>query len=1489
MCVRPCLRLSLALPCAALLAHAQGLITTLAGRDWFYPASTTAPLDSPITAASGMAFDARGNLLFADPNNLYVFRLPPTGPLTIFAGTGLFFASGDGGPAAAAGFNAPAAVAVALDGRVYITDRSNHRIRCVSPGGIISTVAGDHAVGRPDIGFAGDGGPATQALLNGPTGIAVDASGTIYFIDQGNHRIRRIAPNGIVATIAGNGTPGDSGDGGPATRAQFNFGAGIGPNLTVDARGNVYVADINNHRVRRISIDGIVTTVAGTGRAGYSGDGGPGLAAQLSLPFGVALDRAGRLLIADSGNSRIRAVDNEGVIRTFAGNGRLDYTGDGGPAAAAAIGTPRSLAVDAEGNVVFSDFFSDRLRRIRPDGTIATIAGNGQFRFSGDGGPGRFAHLFAPYGMAIGRDGTVYVADTANYRVRVIAAGGASIRTIAGDGRPRFAGDNGPAAQASLNRPEGLALDEQGNLYVCDSLNNRVRRITPQGIIATVAGGGTDQGDGVAATQAALALPRGVAVDASGNIFISEAGANRIRRVLANGIIETIAGTGTAGFGGDGGNARLALLNAPAGLALDRTGALYFADRNNHRVRRIAANGIIATVAGTGQIGAAGDGGPATSAQLNLPWGVAVDANGRIYIADMRNNRVRRVEADGTISLIAGLRTDPAYCCDGALATLALFFDIAGVAVDNAGSVYVLDTGNARVRQILTRPPEFSVERTSLAFTARAGGAPAPLQRITVRGSLQGIRFAASARTQSGGNWLSVTPPRGETPEFIEVTADPGSLPRGTYGGTVTVLADDGQAPPIGIAVTFDVGEGLPPRVELGRDQLTFVYPRGAPARAQSLTVRNAGTGVLPFTVAVRTQTGGGWLRAVPASGEASPRVPAAVRVEADPAGLAPGTYSGTVTVTGLGGDSKSIPVTMLVSERDRAVLLTQSGLSFTAVAGGGIVPPQTFGVLNPGAGAMPFTVSVSTLEGGDWLSAGPAAGVAAGVAANVEVTVTQRGLAVGRYYGVVRVDAPGAPNSPQVVTVFFEVLPAGSNPGQVVQPSELMFRTTVDGDMPPAQDVFGFNLLASPLGVRTNLVPEALSQAIGFVNRPRFAQALPDGPARIVVQPFPTAIPDPGVYRGTMTLAFEDGTVRRVGLSIVVTAAAGRGRAADGCAPKRLIPSAVAVAQGFSVAAGWPAPITVDLQDDCGEAVSTGSLSAVFSTGEPPVPLVSLRDGRWQGTWETRASSRGPVTITLRAEDPERQLTGESQVSAALRASQDPPAFAVEGVVSAAGPRPYIPVAPGALISLLGERFARTPETASGLPLPTRLGETAVLVAGRPAPLVSATAERIDAVTPFGIEPNTVHQIQVRRGATISRPVSVNVAATQPAAFLARGAATQAMAVVVRGGEQFGNSDATPARAGDIVILYCAGLGEVDAPVEAGAAAPGDARTRDPVRVRVGGVEAPVDFAGLAPGLVGVYQVNFTMPEGVEAGSAVALEVEAGGQQSPPATIAVR
>jgi sugar lactone lactonase YvrE len=328
-----------------------------------------------------------------------------------------------------------------------------------------------------------------------------------------------------------------------------------------------------------------ITTVAGTGVAGSAGDGGPATTAQLTSPEGIAVDQAGNLYIADRDNHRIRKVTPEGTISTFAGTGAAGFSGDGGQATAAQLRNPQAVTVDGAGAVYIADTGNHRVRRVALDGVITTVAGSGTAGFSGDGGQAILARLSEPSALAIDGSANLFVLE--KNRVRKVAPGGV-ITTIAGTGTAGFAGDGGPATAAQLNGPEDLAVDAAGNLYIADYLNNRVRKVIPEGVIST------------------------------------------------------IAGAGDKGFAGDGGQAASALLNAPAGLAFDAAGVLYVADYGNNRVRAVAPGGVITTVAGTGTPGSGGDGGPAASAQLAGPTRVAA-GGGRLYITDYRDHRIRRV------------------------------------------------------------------------------------------------------------------------------------------------------------------------------------------------------------------------------------------------------------------------------------------------------------------------------------------------------------------------------------------------------------------------------------------------------------------------------------------------------------------------------------------------------------------------------------------------------------------------------------------------------------------------------------------------------------------------------------------------------------------------------------------------------------------------------------------------------------------------------
>ena len=589
----------------------------------------------------------------------------------------------------------PYGVTVDSSGNLFIPDPYNSVIRELSTNGTFSIVAGNGITG-----FSGDGGPATNASLNliagnaGVKTVAVDAAGNIFIPDKSNNRIRKVNTNGIITTLAGNGTVGYAGDGGPATAASL-----VPDGPAVDAAGNVFIADVPNNRIREIDTNGIITTVAGTGVAGYGGDGGLATNAKLNSPVRVALGPSGSLLIADWANQRIRKVNTTGIITTVTGNGTAGYSGDGGLAVNAELSYPDDVVADASGNVFIADFSNQRIRKVNTNGIISTVAGNGTAGYLGDGGPAVDAELSSPIGVAVDTSGNLFIADNMNERIRKVSGG--VITTILGNGQGNFSGDGGPATKAALDRPLCTALDASGNLFIADEANNRIRKVDTNGIITTVAGTGVAgfEGDGGAATNAGLNTPDGVAVDGDGNVFFSDAANQRIRQIGANGNITTFAGNGIAGFSGDGGPATNAELNYPNGICRDAFGNLFIADTPNCRIRKVNTNGIISLLAGDGTYGYLGDGGPAVDAELATPTGVAADASGNVYIADLNNNRVRKVNTNGIISTVAGNGT-AGYKGDGGKAISAQLYGPQDVAADSFGNLFIADSGNGCMRMV---------------------------------------------------------------------------------------------------------------------------------------------------------------------------------------------------------------------------------------------------------------------------------------------------------------------------------------------------------------------------------------------------------------------------------------------------------------------------------------------------------------------------------------------------------------------------------------------------------------------------------------------------------------------------------------------------------------------------------------------------------------------------------------------------------------------
>ncbi len=949
----------------AATSRAQGVITTVAGSTWVFRGEGRPGTAAPLGQIRGVAVDSAGNVYASDVGDNGVVKISTDGIVTLFAGNGFYDYAGDGGPARGASLYNPQGLAVDTGGNLFLADRDNQVVRKISPGGTITTVAGNGSFGS-----SGDGGPATAARLASPVAVALDGAGNLYIAELDGHRIRKVSLNGTITTVAGSGPIGDgqggfTGDNGPATSARLNSPSGV----AVDTAGNIYIADSANHRIRKVSTAGTITTAAGGGSSSL-GDNGPATSASLSFPRDVAVNTAGNLFIVDNYNQRIRKVTPGGTITTVAGSGATgfgagSFSGDGGPATSARLNSPTGIAVDSAGNLYIADNDNYRVRKVTAAGTMSTLAGNGLFKFAGDGGPATSASLYGPSSAVVDPSGNLYITDTNNNRIRKVDASGI-LNTIAGNGIPGFSGDGGPATGASLNAPRGLALDSGGNLYVPDNL--RIRRVTRAGVIDTVAGNGSygSAGDGGPATGASFSDPRGLVVDSAGNVYVGDAGANRVRKFAPGGTITAIAGSGAPGFSGDGGPAASAQLNAPQGLALDAAGNLLIADTANHRIRKITPGGTINTVAGNGGAASTGDGGPAVNASLYGPFAVAVGSAGNLYIAEYDGSRVRKVNTAGTIATIAG--TGAIFLGEREL------YLATGVAVDGSGAVYFADQGFDRIRKIVpsTILVSFSILPASLSFAAGASSAPPPPADIALVSAVPNLPWQATVRTQSGGNWLAVSDTSGQMPATLYVSADPTNLTPSTYQGSVVISVPGTTVPAQTIPVTFVVSQARPPQLSARPTEMDFrMLSGGAAPPAQLLHIENAGTGTLNWT-AQASAVGGAWLVVSATAGRSSPTAPAGVQVSVNPASLGAGSYSGSITVRSADtNQSITIPVTLLLRTPAGVLALSQSSMLFRAVEGGGTEPAQTFGVLNVGSGSLDWTAQANA----PWLRVSPESG----------------------------------------------------------------------------------------------------------------------------------------------------------------------------------------------------------------------------------------------------------------------------------------------------------------------------------------------------------------------------------------------------------------------------------------------------------------------------------------------------------------------------------
>jgi sugar lactone lactonase YvrE len=796
---------SAALFCVAILlgcglfANAQNTIYTVAGGgNWNGTAlGPSADLASP----SAVAKDSLGNTYVVVPAAHNVFKIDTSGNLTVFAGLGYpteHAPNYNGKPATQASLNSPLGVAVDTKGNVFIADTVNYMIRKVSTAGVISTVAGNFKLCQDSTTACGDNAVATAAQLNYPTGMAADANGNLYIADTGNNKIRVVnlstatitvagisIPSKFIVTVAGDGNPCASstaacGDLGPGIKAQLNSPQGV----AVDSTGNIYIADAGDRRIRVVNSSGMITNYAGNGTpcnpATGCGNNGLATAASISNPWQLAVDASGDLFVADSPVNMIREINGSTkVITTVAGTGRAGFAGDGGLATKATLNHTRGVAVDSLGNIVIADLGNQRVRTFTVGGNISTVAGGGS---GNDGSVATSGILGGDRGVALDGAGNLYIADSYNNRIRKVTpstppATIGSITTIAGTGIAGFAGDGGVATSAGLNFPADVAVDSSNNVYVSDTSNLVIRKFSAGGNIAVIAGTAGAVctvhpcGDGGPALSAHFAMPTSIALDSSGNVYVADTALHSIRVIntgsstivvanvsIAAGNIATVAGDGTPCGNplppqcGDNGPSTSAQLNSPFGVAVDATGNIFIADTNDNRIREVLTTGVIINYAFKGTTNFGPLNVVATNASYSTPHYLAIDPRGNLYVSGSSVfSVVVRINALNKLAIaIAGVPTNPkfyGYAGDGGLATLSAINN-SGLAVDGSGHLYIADDGNNRVREVLLTPAA-TLSVTSLSFPTQQVGTTSAVQsfKLTNTGSddlfLSSVTFAA--------------------------------------------------------------------------------------------------------------------------------------------------------------------------------------------------------------------------------------------------------------------------------------------------------------------------------------------------------------------------------------------------------------------------------------------------------------------------------------------------------------------------------------------------------------------------------------------------------------------------------------------------------------------------------------------------------------------------------------------------------------------------
>jgi sugar lactone lactonase YvrE len=755
-----------------------------ASTEWTF--STLAGLPSTAGSTDGMgpngrfrqphdvAVDSTGNVFVADFGNSTIRKITPAGVVSTFAGAALQTGSTDGAGAIAR-FWAPRGLAIDGSDNLFVSDFGANTIRKITPAGIVSTFAG-----TPQMPGSTDAtGPA--ARFRNPAGLDFDSAGNLFVVESTNNTIRKITPAAVVTTVAGSPLQSGSTDATGAA-ARFNNPDGI----AIDSHDNLFVADRDNNKVRKITPAGVVTTFAGIGLTGYFD--ATGTSAWLFLPSDVSVDASDNLFLADSFNCAIRKITPGAVVTSVAGGppppgvthcSYLDGTGS-----AARFLYPTGISLDGAGNMYVADESNNTIRKVTPAGVVTTLAGISNIGYVD--GPGADARFMLPFGIAVDpASGNVYVADTSNRIIRRITPGG-TVTTMAGlAGVPGF--DDGVGSAARFGAPHAMAVDAGGNVYIVDFGLCSIRKMTPAGVVSTLAG---DQlcGDGLA-------------FDAAGNLFVS--GSSAIRKVTPGGVVTTYAGT-LGVPGSNDGPAASAHFKAPTGLTVDPAGNLWVLDSTNYVIRKISPNGIVSTVAGLVGVPGFPDG-TGSTARFNSLVGIASDAGGNLFVTDL--SRIRMVTPAGVTTTVGGAQ-GPGFM-DG-VGSVARFGTVKGIASTPDGTLYIADYGNSIIRKAVPPPNVAAMAPLQLSFAGTKAGAAGALTAVTPPQSVNVSfsRLPAGWTATSDVPWLQVTSGTGTgTGQFNIGVINPANVIGGAtnLAGTVTLTSSAANSPiQVAVALTID-------------------------------------------------------------------------------------------------------------------------------------------------------------------------------------------------------------------------------------------------------------------------------------------------------------------------------------------------------------------------------------------------------------------------------------------------------------------------------------------------------------------------------------------------------------------------------------------------------------------------------------------------------------------------------------------------------------